>query len=426
MNRIQYLLVAFVVIVAVASVYLSFRLLDPTPPKQLVMATGPAGSAYERMGELYREMLAESGVEVKLRPSGGAIENLELLVNEEVDIGFVTMGSSTESQADHLRSLGAMFFEPLWVFTRDNALQQGDMTSLRRTRISIGSKKSRSNSASRTLFKLNGVDTDELNIVELAPAEAAEELKTGQLETQFIVGNAISPVIKQLLASQEATLVDFQRADAYVALFPELSKLILPAGVGNLALNIPPKDTRVLAFTAILALTEDVHPITQSLFLEAASRIHGNPDLFHHAGRFPQPRDQRILLSDSAKAYYADGRPLLLRLLPYTLAVVVMQLIAAAIPLLGVVYPAFRLIPSAFHWIMRHRFYRVYSELRRIDRVISGASREELEAHLERLETLEQRVTGLRVPITYSTMLYALKGHIAAVLNRIRGALNAL
>lgn len=424
MNHIKFLFVALALAIAVASVYLSFRLLNPTPPRQLTLATGPAGSAYEKMGELYRDILAESGVAVELRASKGAIENLELLVEGEADLGFVTMGSPDAADEERLRSLGAMFFEPLWLFTRAPDLQQGRLDGLRQGQISIGPQKSRSNAASRQLLKLNGIDTSELQLFELEPSEAASRLQAGQLESQFIVSNAISPLIRRLLAAKGIALVDFQRADAYVALFPELTKLIVPAGVGDLALNLPPQDTRVLAFTAILAVTKDMHPITQSLFLEAASRIHGDPDLFHGAGEFPQPRDQLILLSDSARAYYADGRPLLLRLLPYPVAVLVMQLIAAVIPLLGVVYPMLRLMPSAFHWIMRHQFYKVYGELRLIDRSLANASVTELEAYRDRLEDLEQRVTGLRVPVTYSTMIYALKAHIGSVLQRVRDALS--
>ena len=300
---------------------------------------------------------------------------------------------------------------------------KGNLDSLRRTSISIGPSKSRSNSASRNLFEINGLDISDFNLFELDPITAAQQLKQGKLDTLFIVGNSISPVIKQLLSSRDSVLVDFERADAYVALFPELTKLIVPAGVGDLALNMPSSDTRLLAFTAMLGVNKDLHPITQSLVLEAAERVHAKPDLFHQASVFPQARDQLIILSDSAKAYYADGRPLLLRFLPYPVAVFFMQLMAAAIPLLAIAYPMFKLLPAAFHWIMRRQFYRVYSELRRIDRSIGNITEAELKMHLERLESLEQKVTGLKVPITYSTMLYALKGHIGSVLKRVRDAL---
>ena len=113
MNRVTVLLSAIALLIAAISVYLSFRLLDPTPPKTLILATGTAGSAYEEMGQSYRKILKESGVEVQLLASGGALENLELLKSGQADIGFLTMGYPAGQDAVTLRSLGAMFFEPL-------------------------------------------------------------------------------------------------------------------------------------------------------------------------------------------------------------------------------------------------------------------------------------------------------------------------
>jgi len=420
--RLRILLALLGVVITFASLYFSFQLLNPTPPRVVTMVTGPPGSAFARMGEMYRDILAESGVDVVLRPSKGAIDNLEILSSGRSDIGFLTMGTPDTVDARTLRSLGAMFYEPLWLFTRNPVSGQGDIETLVRGRISIGPPKSRSNAASRHLLELNGLDPDRLDLLELAPAEAARRLETGELDSLFIVSNALSPVITQLLVNPQVHLVDFERADAYVALHPELTKLVVPEGVGDLALNLPPKDKRVLAFTAILAVRENLHPITQSLFLDAASRIHGHPDFFHGFGSFPRETDQVILLSDSARAYYADGRPFLLRLLPYWIAVLVMQTVAAAIPLLGVVYPLLKLLPALFHFVMRRRFHMVYNELRRIDRNIGSADPRQLAADRARLEELEQRVTALRAPVTYSTNIYALKAHIASVLNRVRNA----
>ncbi len=419
--QIRALFVAFAVVVTLLSLYISFRILNPTPPRVVTFATGPDGGAYAQLGEMYKEILAEHGVEVRLQPTDGSLENLELLSKGGSDIGFITMGEADEESAERLRSLGAMFMEPLWVFTRDSSMQQGDFRELYLKRTSIGPKNSQANNAARDLLTLFGSDPDELPLLELAPAEAADKLLAGELDTVFLVENAISPIIKRLISDPELVLVDFVRADAHVALHPQLTKLVVPAGVGSLALNLPARDSRVLAFTTIVAVREDLHPITQSLFLEAASQIHGDPDLFHTlAGEFPKPTDQMVLLSDSARAYYSDGRPFLLRLLPYWMAVLLMQLMAAVIPLLGVVYPMLRLMPSGFHWVMRHQFHRLYTELRRIDRSIATSDSKQLSAHLDRLEELEDRVTALRVPVTYASMIYALKAHISSVLNRVR------
>src|SRR5262249_59289869 len=49
------------------------------PPRSIVMATGPQGGTYYEIGERYRAALAEAGVEVRLMPTAGSVENLALL-----------------------------------------------------------------------------------------------------------------------------------------------------------------------------------------------------------------------------------------------------------------------------------------------------------------------------------------------------------
>ena len=104
------------------------------------MSTGPAGSAYAAYAEQYRRYLADKGIELVLRSSGGASDNLERLsqVDSDVDVAFITMGSPGEADQSQLRSLGAMFFEPMWLFTTDPGLSSGNLASIQNLRISIG------------------------------------------------------------------------------------------------------------------------------------------------------------------------------------------------------------------------------------------------------------------------------------------------
>lgn len=55
--------------------------LRPAPPAMIVMSTGVADGAYARHGARYAELLGRNGVEVVLRPSAGAVENLERLAH---------------------------------------------------------------------------------------------------------------------------------------------------------------------------------------------------------------------------------------------------------------------------------------------------------------------------------------------------------
>jgi TRAP-type uncharacterized transport system substrate-binding protein len=418
----RFLFAIIIVSIAITGLLLAFELLNPTPPRTVIMSTGPEGSAYAVFAEQYREHLASNGVSLELRSSGGAAENLDRLndPNGDVDIAFITMGSPGMEKSTQIRSLGAMFFEPLWFFAVDPELARGRLGSVQDKRLSIGPDGSRSNSTARGLLRLRGVDLDLLHLLALDPADAVSEIKAGTIDAIFIVTYSITPVVQELLAAENVTLVDFKRASAYAALYPQIKKLTVPAGVGDLAKNLPPEDVNILAFTTILAVRGDLHPAIQSLFLNAASQIHAKPDLFHADGSFPSELTFRVPLSSSASRYYKSGQPFLHRFLPFWLAVLVMQLLVAALPLIGIVYPALKLIPSVFSWLMRRRIFRLYGELRHLEsRLGKGTIEEDKREIAEKLDDLDRRVRNLKVPVAYSNLVFALRMHVDVVRARL-------
>ncbi|MBK5106092.1 MAG: C4-dicarboxylate ABC transporter substrate-binding protein, partial [Burkholderiales bacterium] len=74
----------------------AYQLLDPAPPKRVVLATGPEQSDYAEFGKRYAAELKRYGIEVVLRPTRGSSENRRLLRDaaQAVDLGFVRGGSS--------------------------------------------------------------------------------------------------------------------------------------------------------------------------------------------------------------------------------------------------------------------------------------------------------------------------------------------
>ena len=72
-------------------------LLRTMPPRTITMATGSEGGAYHEVGKFYRTILARAGVDLQLRPTGGAVENLALLRNPHsgVSVALVQSGTAT-------------------------------------------------------------------------------------------------------------------------------------------------------------------------------------------------------------------------------------------------------------------------------------------------------------------------------------------
>jgi hypothetical protein len=62
-----------------AVLYITYRLVDPLPPRHLAIAAGAAGSGYDNFARQYARILARDGVELEVRNSAGAVENLDLL-----------------------------------------------------------------------------------------------------------------------------------------------------------------------------------------------------------------------------------------------------------------------------------------------------------------------------------------------------------
>ena len=102
-------------------IWLAYWWLNPMPPKQLTLLTGPEQSAYAEMGDQYAKLLRQHGITVQLVPTEGSADNLRRLQAGEADAGFVQGGSATapaDDDTEELLTLGNLFVEPVWLFYR--------------------------------------------------------------------------------------------------------------------------------------------------------------------------------------------------------------------------------------------------------------------------------------------------------------------
>jgi TRAP-type uncharacterized transport system substrate-binding protein len=200
------------------------------PPRTVVMTTGPEGSAYREFGEKYRAALARDGIRLELKPSLGNVENLARLndASSGVSAGFVASGLTTEKASPGIESLGTISYDPIWVFCRgfSDEAQFGD---LRGKRLSLDPGAG----VLPDLLRATGLEKD-VTVVPLAPAAGGEALLRGEIDCACTLTVADDPIVKKLLADDRVKLMTFQRADAFVALFP-YRRSHHPRGVASLA-----------------------------------------------------------------------------------------------------------------------------------------------------------------------------------------------
>jgi TRAP-type uncharacterized transport system substrate-binding protein len=412
-RRLVVALIAVAILGAV--VWMALTVGNPFPPRSIVMATGPEGSAYDALGARYREILARSGVDLRVVRTAGGIENLSSLRDSHsgVMVTFLESGLTNRDESPHLVSLGTVSLEPLWSFFRRQP--EGDVArKLKGKRISIEPEGSATRVLAHRLLALNGVDERSVTLLGLPPEQAAEALVRGEIDGAVMLASWRSPVVQRLLVADDIALETYPRADAYVALFPSLSKVVLPTGVADLAKNIPPADVTLLAVEVSLVARDDLHPALHYLLLQAASEVHGGPEIFHKAGRFPAAEAVNLPLSAQAREYYKSGLPFVYRVLPLWLAGLTERVLILLIPLLVVVFPLVRFLPAIYQYMVEHRIYRLYGELRVLEGQLEQAGATRVPGGLAAaLDDLATRANHLSVPLAYSQRLFILKSHIA-------------
>jgi hypothetical protein len=428
------------IVLAAALLALAYWVLDPTPPRKVVLATGTEQGAYAEFGKRYAQILKGYGITVELRATQGAAENLRLLQdpNSGVDIAFMQGGAGERlrKEADSLApaedgddeptlvSLGSLFYEPVWLFYRTDAaerlLKAPALTSLSQLpgwRLNVGANGSGTPNLMNKLFDANRIDRTALTVVRKSQTPAAVDLIGGDIDALVFASAPESLMVQMLLQTPGVGLYDFAQADAYSRRFPFLTPVTLPRGVVDLAGDVPPRDVRLLAPTATLLARATTHPALLQLFMQAAQQIHGGAGWFQHKGDFPKAGGTEQPLAKEAQRFYANGIPVLQRYLPFWFANLIDRMWPVLVSIIAILIPLSRMLPPLYQFRIRSRIFRWYAQLREVEEAVGRRPADELLAELSAIET---RVEDVHVPLSYADELYSLRSHIQMVGNRLR------
>lgn len=409
---------AFAVVVAF---WFAARFVKPAPPDNFVMTTGAEGGAYHLFAERYRAILKREKITVTLKPSAGSIENFQRLqdATSGVEVGLIQAGIYPGEAPEGLRSLGAVAYEPLWVFYRgkDEIDKFGQLAG---KRIAIGAEGSGTRALALQLLKASGADTSSGDFLPLGGNEAVKALIEESVDAVLLVASPDAPVVRELAKAKDVKLANLVQAEAVTRRFPFLSALQLPRGVIDLAADLPTHDVTLLATTANLIVKEDFHPALGYLLLQAAADVHGRAGIFQKTGEFPAARESEFLLATEAQRYYKSGTPFLQRYLPFWVANLIERLAVLLLPLIAVLLPLFKILPALYEWRNKSRLFRWYRELKSLEsQVAANADPARLDGYLDRLDEIEDGVSNTRVGSQYSDYAYNLRLHIDLVRSRL-------
>ncbi len=418
------LLIAFVGL----GLYVAYRVLDPTPDKRIVIATGPEEGAYIEFAKRYQPLLRAHGLVVELRTTQGSSENLALLRDPQsgVDAAFVQGGVDALDTGERSRvaSLGSVAYEPVWLFCREadardrHKARLDNLSQLAGWRINTGPSGGGAGPLFLQLAQANQLEATQMQLGDKPAVHAVVDLLQGHTDAVLMVAAADAPLVQYLLRAPGIRLFEFVQSEAYARRFPFLRAVTLPRGIVDLAADKPPQDVRLVAATASLVVREDLHPALVQLLVQAAQQVHGDAGWFSRAGEFPSPSVSELPLSPEAARLYRDGVPWLQRYLPFWLANFIDRMWFVLLPLVAVMIPLSRILPPLVELRVRSRVFRWYAHLRAVEEALErpAPALDRLRAEIERIDGQVERVG---VPLSYTHELYELRSHIDLVRKRI-------
>lgn len=427
----------------------AYWVLDPTPPKKVVLATGVEQGAYAEFGKRYAELLKRHGITVELRATAGAAENLKLLRDPTsgVDLAFTQGGAgerdrATEEDEGELVSLGSLFYEPVWLFYREdsakrllNAQPPGSpkkerppqgaaaeittLTSLAQLpgwKVNIGARGSGVPNLMRKLIDANRVDKDSITLLRERQTPAVMGFLNGDIDAIAFASAPESQMVQMLLQTPGVKLFNFAQADAYSRRFPFMSPVKLPRGVVDLAGDLPPEDVHLVAPTASLVARDGTHPALIQLFVQAASTVHGEAGWFQRKGDFPNAKNTERPLAAEAQRFYTAGVPVLQRFLPFWLANLIDRMWVVLVSIVAILIPLSRVVPPLYQFRIRSRIFRWYKQLRAVE---DEQGTRPTDVLLKELAEIEHNVEQVSVPLSYADELYSLRSHIHMVRKKL-------
>jgi TRAP transporter TAXI family solute receptor len=407
--------------------YSAYRIVDPLPPARFAISAGTPGSSYWGYAQRYRAILARDGVDLEVRTSEGAAENLAALRDKSsgVAAALATSGVAPAADAKDLAALGAVYQTPLWIFYRSpDTLTR--FSELAGKRVAIGTPGGTVKQFATDVLAASGALKPSTTLVELTLARALDALNAGEVDAILMPGTLDTEVVQRALAAPGLRLMNLEQADAISKIVPTFSHVVVPRGLLDLGKDRPGEDIHLLATANSVIVRNDLHPALQYLLLKAMKEVHSPPGPFQRFAEFPAQHPQDLPLSPTAARFYRSGPPLVHEYATFWVAVLLDRAIFVLGPVVAVLIPIMGFAPALYRWLNRRRIWRWYRSLAELESEIAADPRgERAHDHDARLREIDANLRRLNVPPSFANELYGLKQHVQLIHDQLHAAATA-
>src|SRR6266566_6554969 len=391
------LLVALPAAAVLAIFYVVYSLVDPLPPRRLVIGAGIAGSGYDNFARRYARVLARDGIDLEIRNTAGAVENLDLLRDpaSKVQAALTTLGFTQPGDSDHLASLGGVFDAPIFVFYK-SAERVTQFAQLHGKRLAIGTAGTSVRPLILQVLKAGGAADAPTRFVDMDYDRAIDALIAGEIDVAIFPSQLDTGLFRRAVTAPDVRLMNVAQAEAIAKMVPGIKHVVLWQGLIDLTHDIPDADVNLLASGNSLLVRKDLHPALQYLLLEAIREVHSAPGPFNRLGEFPAEQPNDLPLSPTAEAFYRSGPTFWQRYTSFWLTSLLNRIVFFIIPVVATLIPVIGFASRLYRWSYVRRLHRLHRALGDIERELdhrTDASR--LIEYQARIAEIESAVRSL-------------------------------
>ncbi|MFZ5631990.1 MAG: TAXI family TRAP transporter solute-binding subunit [Bacillota bacterium] len=252
----------------------------PADKKFVNIATGGTAGVYYPLGGAIAEILNKNinGVNATAQSTGASVANINALKDGSAQVAFVQNDITyyaangaemfKDKKVDGLKGLATLYPETVQIVTLDKTKIK-DIKDLKGKRVAVGAAGSGTEANARQILEAYEITYNDIKAQYLSFAEAANNLKDGNIDAAFVTAGFPTAAIQDIAAQHKVVLipVSADAADKLIKKYPFYTKVTIPAG------TYPNQDKEVtaLAVKAMLVVTDKMdaqmaYDITKAIY----------------------------------------------------------------------------------------------------------------------------------------------------------------
>lgn len=234
--------------------------------KNLSIGTGSVSGVYYPLGGAIANLVSDHipGYGCAAESTGGAVENATLIINGELDLGFVAASTLHDAQnslnsfegMDGGRCLAAFSFFPevVQILSTDENIRS--IPDLAGKRVAVGQSGSGTETMARTILELYNMSYDDISADFLGFGDAASGLKDGTVDAAFTWAGIPTASVMELGATHSISMVSF--TDEELDRLMQISSYCVPAQITKDHYPSLYQEAQTFSIPAIICCSSDM------------------------------------------------------------------------------------------------------------------------------------------------------------------------